>query len=113
MRGKRTVRGVEYVMTFVEYIADRWRSAADLTTRRLDHNQCVVGDHKIGVACAPYAAFDEAARIVRARGVDTFTSSIGQTKRPVAANQVAEPGREVTTIQIAVARFCGPARHKT
>ena len=73
---ERCIGGGEQVMAFVEHQpgeAAAFRPAA----RRVDHHQRVIGDHQIGLSAGPCRAFDEAAAIMRAGGIDALAAPVG------------------------------------
>ena len=74
------VRRIEQVMSFVEYVASRGFAIVSHRRRPNDH-QGMIGDQPSPRAmtsrCAP---LDETALIMGTRGIDAFTSAIGQPR---------------------------------
>ena len=87
----------------------------------LVQHEGVVGDDDRGIAPRPHRAFDEAAPVMRASGIDAFAAPVGEAQRLrrdaarfTVERQVVEqrqdPRREVATHHVAVAREARPAR---
>src|SRR6185437_4697770 len=62
----------------------------------------MVGDDDVGVAAGPLGAFDEAAAIVRAAGIDAFPASVGERGRSCAPEQARQPTRQVAADHVTV-----------
>ena len=114
MGGEHRIGGIEQVVAFVEDVArgQRMGRARVVAERGLQQHQGVVGDHQIGAPGAAYGAFDEAAPVLRAGGVDAFAAPVGQPERAVGAEQLGQPAREIAAAHVAVAGGPDPARDK-
>ncbi len=80
--------------------------------RRIDHHQCVVGDHDVGLAARPFRALDEAPSIMRAAGIDAFAPPIGERRRAGPPEQARQPARQVAADHVAVFGIGGPPPHQ-
>src|SRR5207249_2854913 len=56
----------------------------------------------------PLGAFDEAAAVMRAAGIDAFTAAIGEGGRSGAAEQARQPARQIAADHVAVFGVGGP-----
>ena len=95
-------------MAFVEHQPGE-AAAFGPAARRVDHHQRVIGDHQIGLCAGPCRAFDEAAAIMRAGGIDTLAAPVGQPGKAGAAKQRRQPARQIAANHVAIARIFGPA----
>ena len=84
------------MMPFIEDVTCRAGVTVEATPRRLNHDQCVVSDHKIGTPRAAHAPLDIAFLIMWARGVDAFPMVITKIKGQSSANEIDQPGWKVT-----------------
>jgi len=110
--GKGAVRRLEQVMALVEHVAGRQDGIFETAHGGLDQHQRVVGDDDVGPARAADRMFDEAARIMRAAGIDAFAAAVGQTQSLRAADDIDQPAGEIAADQRAVLGRHGPACHQ-
>ena len=110
-RRKSAVRGLEHMMALVE---DNACGALCVVAAPscIDHHQCVVGDHKVGLCAVSCRAFDKALPVVRAASINTLSALIGECGDTALSEKGAEPSGQVPADHVAVAGKACPARNQ-
>src|SRR6185369_5106565 len=75
----------------------------------IDHDESVVGDDDVRLPARPLGAFDEAAAVMRAAGVNAFAAPVGERRRSRAAEQARKPAGQVAANHVSVLGIGGPS----
>src|SRR3546814_609456 len=81
-------------------------------SRRIDHDQSVIGDNEISISACPRCAFDEAFAIMRTTSIDALPASVGKSGGAIATEQGRQPSGQVATDHVAILGESRPARHQ-
>src|SRR3546814_15717291 len=71
-------------------------------SRRIDHDQSVIGDNEISISACPRCAIDEAFALMRTTSIDALPTSVGKSGGAIATDPGRPPTEQVATDHVAI-----------